>query len=245
MNSYGIKDFHIINFTEIDSTSTYLKTHFEALPNLTAVFASFQVSGHGRLNRQWMATKCESILFSLLIKDKKIIKNFPKLSLLAAVAVFNLLNRYVEGVSIKWPNDVYINGKKACGILLESKSIDYEINSLVLGIGININTSSFDDSIKDIATSLYRETNQKYDLDVIKKELLQCLLDVLNQILKDDNSYLGIVRQNNYLKDKEVYAYINNEYVDVLVIDINDDNTLLVKHNDKFYNLSVGEVVKK
>jgi BirA family biotin operon repressor/biotin-[acetyl-CoA-carboxylase] ligase len=192
-----------------------------------------------------MATKCESILFSILIKNKKIIKNFAKLSLLTANVVFKLFSHYVEGVSIKWPNDVYINGKKAAGILLESKSDNNGISSLVLGVGININTSTFEGDLINTATSLYKETNKRYDLEEMKKEFLLLLIDGLNEILKDDDSYLDNIRKHNYLLNKEVYALINNETVVATVLDINKDNSLLVQYNDKTYNLMVGEVIKK
>lgn len=245
MNKYGIDSFKILNFDTIDSTSTYFKDHFIEHDNLTIVFAKHQSSGHGRLERKWMATHNESILFSILIKDKKIIDNFAKLSLLSANVVFKLLSTYSSGISIKWPNDVYINDKKACGILLESKSINGVISALVLGIGININTSIFDDEIKDSATSLYLETNTKYDIEKLKEELLTHLKDGLNEIINDDNSYLDNVRKHNYLKDKEVYALINGNSVVSKVIDINDDNSLKVIYEDKIYNLTVGEVIKK
>ena len=245
MKLIGINDIKIKNFVEIDSTSTFLKRNSEELSDLTVAFASFQVSGHGRINRQWMATKCESILFSILIKNKKIIKNFAKLSLLTANVVFKLFSRYTKGVSIKWPNDVYINGKKACGILLESTSNEEGISSLVLGVGININTSSFTDELKDIATSLFLETGKKYDLESMKKEFLDLLIEGLNEILKDDDSYLDNIRKYNYLLNKEVYALINGEKVVATVLDINDDTSLLVTYQNKNYNLTVGEVVKK
>ena len=245
MKLIGINDIKIKTFVEIDSTSTFLKRNSEELSDLTVAFASFQVSGHGRINRQWMATKCESILFSILIKNKKIIKNFAKLSLLTANVVFKLFSRYTKGVSIKWPNDVYINGKKACGILLESTSNEEGISSLVLGVGININTSSFTDELKDIATSLFLETGKKYDLESMKKEFLDLLIEGLNEILKDDDSYLDNIRKYNYLLNKEVYALINGEKVVATVLDINDDTSLLVTYQNKNYNLTVGEVVKK
>lgn len=242
MNLYGIDSLKIIHFDAIDSTSTYLKDHYKDLDDMTLVSASYQSGGHGRLNRKWMATKGDAILFSILIKNTKIIKNFAKLSLLSANCVFLLLKRYFNNVSIKWPNDVYLNSKKVAGILLESKSCDGEIDSLVLGIGVNINNDILDEEIKNTATSLKLETGKSYDLETLKSELYQLLIDGFNAILNDDDSYLDNVRKNNFLKNKVVFANVNGELKEVEVIDINNDNSLKVKLNGEIINLSVGEI---
>ena len=138
-------DFNVINFETIDSTSTYLKRTYNEHKDLTIVFSSFQEEGHGRMKRVWDAPKGSSLLFSILFKDRQIIDNFASLSLLSAVTIFKFLSKYVLNVSIKWPNDVYVNDKKICGILLESISYDLKISALVLGIGININTKEFNE----------------------------------------------------------------------------------------------------
>ena len=242
MKSIDVSDFKIVKFDEINSTSTYLKERICELENLTLVESDFQTNGHGRMERKWMANKGEAILFSLLIKDEKIIKNFAKLSLLSANCVFYLLNDYIKGVSIKWPNDVYINDKKVSGILLESKSIDGEIIGLILGIGVNINTKFLPDEIKESATSLYLETGKTFDIKLLKDKLYRLLAEGLNQLLNDDNSYLDNVRKYNYLKDKKVIANINGNEKEVVVLDINDDNSLKLLYDNEIYNLSIGEI---
>ena len=236
-------DFNVVNFEEIDSTSTYLKRTFDKHKDLTVVFASFQSQGHGRMKRVWVSPKGDALLFSILFKDKKVIDNFSSLSLLSAVTIFNFLKDYVNNVSIKWPNDVYVNGKKICGILLESISYDENISAVILGIGININTLEFPMELKDKATSLYLEKNETFDIEVLKENLLKHLNVMVNNIYNNDKTYLNVIRENNFLKGKTVKAYINNVLEEVDVLDINDDNTLLVKKDEKTYSLSIGEVL--
>lgn len=235
--------FKIINFDSIDSTSTYLKRSYLEHENLTLVYALSQTNGHGRYKREWVSPKGKSLLFSLLIKDKKIIKNFSSLSLMAAVSIFNFLKQFVDNVSIKWPNDVYVNDKKIAGILLESISYTDSIDALVLGIGININIKEFPLELMHKATSLALETNKQYDLSTLKGPLEAELRKMILNILSCDLSYLDVIRGNNYLKDKMVKAYINNRLEEVKVLDINDDNTLRVIKDDVIYNLNVGEVL--
>ena len=68
------------------------------------------------------------------------------------------------------------------------------------------------------------------------------LLEEINKIKENDNAYFNIVRNNNYLKDKEVYAYYDNQRVKVKVIDINDDFSLKVLYHNKEINISSGEI---
>lgn len=235
--------FNVINFDTIDSTSTYLKRSYSKYNDLTLVYALSQSEGHGRMKREWVSPYGESLLFSLLIKNKNIIENFSSLSLMTAVAIYNFLKRYVSNVSIKWPNDVYVNDKKIAGILLESISYDDNIEALVVGVGININIKEFPSHLIDKATSLGLETNEKYDISALKPYLEAELSNMILNILSFKKSYLEVIRHNNYLKDKTVKAYIDNELQEVKVIDINDDNSLRVIKDNKIYNLNVGEVI--
>ncbi len=235
-------DFNVINFESIDSTSTYLKQSFNDLDDLTIAFASYQTRGHGRMKREWVSPKGDSLLFSILFKDKDIISNFKDLSLMSAVIIREFLLDYVDDVSIKWPNDVYVNGKKICGILLESVSMGEDIDAVVLGIGININIKGFNDELKHKATSLYLETNKTFDIDVLKQNLLIHLSNLVNRIKNHDKTYLDTVREHNYLAGKEVIATIENKECRVLVITVAYDNRLIVLKDGMYFSLSVGEV---
>ena len=157
--------------------------------------------------------------------------------------IYKFLSKYVHNVSIKWPNDVYINDKKVAGILLEGVSTS-SLDALIIGIGININTIDFDEEIKDKATSLRKETNIIYNIDSLRDELVVYLKEMVNDIENGNKDYLDIIKNNNYLKDKEVFATLNNKIEKVKVIDIPDDNSLKVMFDNKIYYLREGEVVK-
>lgn len=202
--------FKKIYFEEIDSTSIYLKKNYKNLDHFTVVFSSMQTKGHGRLGRQWLSNKNENLLFSILIKDKNIINKYETLSLLSAVATYKLLERFgIKNISIKWPNDVYVNDDKICGILLEGISNIDNINVIVIGIGININQKIFNEDIN--ATSMSILNNKTYVLEELLDIYLNILDEEINKILNNDNSYLDIVNNHNYLYGKKIKISLNNE----------------------------------
>ena len=232
-----------IHFKTIDSTSSYLKRNHEKYRNYTFVSCDFQTDGHGRMARKWYSNPKENLLFSVLIKDKKLIKKFSSLSLASACAIHNILTKYkVSNVTIKWPNDVFVNDNKIAGILLESISNGPEIDVLVVGIGINVNQTKFEEDLIHKPTSIYIEKSKKVNPKIFKYVVYKEIIKTFNKIKKDDNSYLSIVKNNNYLLNKEVYAEINNSSEIVKVVGINDDNTLKVVNNNRYYNLSFGEI---
>ncbi|MGM9857833.1 MAG: biotin--[acetyl-CoA-carboxylase] ligase [Bacilli bacterium] len=238
-----MKEFNYIHFAEIDSTSSYLKRHYKELEDLTLVSASLQTSGHGRMNRKWINKKDENLMFSLLIKDKSLVDKFANFSLASAVCVFNtLLDFKINNVSIKWPNDVYVNDKKICGILLESISYNEGIEALIIGIGINVNSSFKDNELFNKATSLFELTNNLFDINEVSSKVYKYIYNMLIDIKNNDKSYLKIVRDNNYLRNKYVYCLINNKEELVKVLDINDDNSLKILLNNDEVNISSSEV---
>ena len=134
----------IFHFNELDSTSAFLKRGRFSLRNFTFVSCDFQTNGHGRMGRTWVSPEGENLMFSVLIKDKALVNNFSFLSLCSAVSILKVLQKLgLENVSIKWPNDVYVNGKKICGILLESVADNNQMSSVIVGIGLNVNTTDF------------------------------------------------------------------------------------------------------
>ena len=96
-----------IHMEEIDSTSAYLKRNYNDYENFTFLSCDYQSGGHGRSNKKWYSNKKENLLFSILIKDKKIISDYSSLSLVSAKAIMDVLVELgVNNVSYKWPNDV-------------------------------------------------------------------------------------------------------------------------------------------
>lgn len=232
-----------IHFEHINSTSSYLKENYDKYDNLTFVSADYQENGRGRNGRVWSSEEGENLLFSILIKDEVLFNKTSDLSLSSAVCVYKCLKKFnIDDVSIKWPNDVYIKGKKISGILLESVSCGKGIEALIIGVGINVNSEKFTNDLINEPTSMCLELGKKIDLDEIRQVIYNEFIVMINDIKNDKRNYLKIVRDNNYLKGKKVYALIDNKRELVEVIDINDDNSLKVYVNSNYLNVYSGEV---
>ena len=227
-----------IHFETIDSTNTYLKENYEKLDNFTFVSADFQSAGRGRNNRNWKSEKGENLLFSLLIKDKALIDKFSSLSVTSAFSIIKALN--LEHLSIKWPNDIYYKDSKLCGILLEAVTRN-EIECLIVGIGLNVNQRDFVGEYKRTPTSLYQITSQTQDMRLLKDKIFnQIYTDFMK--VKEGYDFYNDIKEYDYLKDRKVYAEINNEVKQIKVLGIDSDYSLKVKQDNKTYNLSSGEV---
>ncbi|WP_374193895.1 biotin--[acetyl-CoA-carboxylase] ligase [Alkalihalobacillus sp. BA299] len=121
------------------------------------VLADEQTSGKGRLGRVWHSPIGTSISMSIILRPKVSPQKAPQLTLLAAVAVVRGIEK-TTGLqcSIKWPNDILLNGKKIVGILTEMQSEPDYVHSVIIGIGINVNhkQEQFSSELREIATSL-------------------------------------------------------------------------------------------
>lgn len=227
-----------IHFETIDSTNTYLKDNYEKLDNFTFVSADFQSAGRGRNNRNWKSEKGENLLFSLLIKDKALIDKFSSLSVISAFSIIKALN--LEHLSIKWPNDIYYKDSKLCGILLEAVTRN-EIECLIIGIGLNVNQREFVGEYKRTPTSLYQITNQTQDMRLLKDKIFNQIYSDFMKV-KEGYDFYNDIKEYDYLKDRKVYAEINNEVQQIKVIGIDFDYSLKVLKGNEAYNLSSGEV---
>ena len=140
----------------------------------TVVCAENQTKGRGRLGRNWVSPKGKGIYLSLILRPLLTPTEVAQLTLLSAVAVSEAVKK-ICGVttSIKWPNDLLINNKKVAGILMESSSQMDNVRFVVLGIGLNVNTTL--SHLPPHSTSLKQETGKQISRVVLIQEILRHL----------------------------------------------------------------------
>ncbi|MFB3924821.1 MAG: biotin--[acetyl-CoA-carboxylase] ligase [Syntrophales bacterium] len=151
----------IVFLEEVGSTNDYAsELAGQGAPEGTVVIADRQKEGKGRLGRTWQSPPYVNLYTSVILRPDIEPEVSPRITLVAGIAVAETLIQYCrEGVSLKWPNDVLINGKKVCGILTEMKSGEGKVDFIVVGVGVNINMlrHEFDEELRECATSLRQE----------------------------------------------------------------------------------------
>ena len=222
----------IIHIRETNSTNNYLKELLQTqnVDEGTVVWADFQSAGKGQRGNGWESEAGKNILFSIVL-----FPGFIKageqfiLSQIVSLAVANCLQEYTEGISIKWPNDIYWNEKKICGILLENTILEDNIGHSVAGIGININQENFTSEAPN-PVSLKQITNRDYNLE----EILKTVVDNINvyyQQIKIGNTDFLIKQYKESLFRKDGYHLYNDGISDFLarIQDVDSSGLLILK----------------
>ena len=159
---------HIIRLKEIDSTNSYLKDKSELLQRHgLVVIAEMQVSGRGRAGRKFTSVIGNNVTFSVVLHPNLPLEEIQIFALLAGVAVARVLENYVKNIRLKWPNDVLVNEKKICGILLETINIpDHSFPVLIMGIGLNTKgcPNDYPEELQNIVTTIESEMSPISDI---------------------------------------------------------------------------------
>ena len=230
-----------IHLSSIDSTNHYLKENYEKLDNYTFVSTDEQTNGRGRNSRVWKSENGKNLLFSLLILDKKLIEDFKEISILSAYSIIQVLEKLgINNLSIKWPNDIYYKDKKICGILLEAVTKS-KMECLIVGVGLNVNQKEFNDEYLTIPTSIMNVTNKEIDINQLKEDIYNQLINNL-EAKKNNKDFYEEISKYDYLKNKEAYALIDNKKTRIKVIGINKDYSLNIEYENINRNIESGEI---
>jgi BirA family biotin operon repressor/biotin-[acetyl-CoA-carboxylase] ligase len=169
-------------FPEIDSTNKYAqRLAQEGAPEGTIVLTDYQTEGKGRLSKIWESSKESNILMSFVLRPKLEIERVVKITLATSEILISSLEKYLNKFkidnikfSVKWPNDVLANGKKIAGVLTESSLREKDIVFVIVGLGLNVNQdiSEFSDDIRGSATSLFAESGQSFDREMLISEIV-------------------------------------------------------------------------
>ena len=158
----------IIRLDEVDSTNSYLKGRNDLLQQHgLVVIADMQTSGRGRVGREFVSLRGKNLTFSVVLHPELPLGEIQVLSLLAGVAVSRVLEKYLNNISLKWPNDVLVCEKKICGILLEAITIpEQSFPVLVMGIGLNTKgcLNDYPEELQDIVTTIESEISRNFKI---------------------------------------------------------------------------------
>ncbi|WP_394842618.1 biotin--[acetyl-CoA-carboxylase] ligase [Pendulispora brunnea] len=144
-------------FEETTSTNDEAKRAAKnGAPHGATWMSEVQTAGRGRQGRQWVSPPGENILLSMLARIACPPRRLPLLSLVVGLAARDAVARATPqaDVRVKWPNDVVIDGRKVCGILVEAQFAASQVEALIIGVGMNVHTRAFPEEIQALATSV-------------------------------------------------------------------------------------------
>ncbi len=246
LEKYLNPKLNITIFDEIDSTNNYLKKlGSQGKKETHLVIAESQTGGRGRMGRSFYSPNGTGVYFSLLLHPEISAEKSLFLTVMAAVAVAETVMQYNSNdVKIKWVNDVYIDGKKVCGILTEgainptTKMLDYA----VVGIGINVVApeNDFPEDIKDIATAIFPGNTEKNTKEKLVAEIVNRFFDMCNGF---DTDFIKRYKDYSYLTGKEINIISGENTRPAIVLGITDNCHLLVKNKyGEIEEISSGDV---
>lgn len=173
----------ITHFKTLESTNQYLQNLLNEGADIAdnIVVTDFQTSGKGQGKNVWESEDGKNLLFSIAL-DTSFLKaeNQFVLTQIVSVTMINVLKKYLpeESLFIKWPNDIYFNDKKIAGILIKNEIRGMMMGTSIIGIGLNVNQTSFDDNLPN-PISMKMITGKDFDLDELLSAI-SCQLSAIN-----------------------------------------------------------------
>ena len=232
---------------EIDSTNKYAKENINNISDNTVVYTFHQTAGRGRLNRKWNYTGKDNIYASIVLKPSNQIKEvYSNLTQLLCVVLTEVFEEYDITPKIKWPNDIKVNGKKISGILAEAVNEGNILNGIILGFGINLNTTEdILSKIEQPATSLNIETGEFIDKEIFLKKVTEKFCLYYNRFIEE--GFLLI--REDYIKraeflNKEVAVKVFDKTYTGIAEDVTPNGALKLKDkNNKEHILLIGDIL--
>lgn len=237
--------FKIIDYQEVSSTNEVLKELFREgrADEGTVILADFQTEGKGRGNNSWISDPEANLLISLLLKpDLKASSHFM-LTEFVSLSIIEALSKFDTEAKIKWPNDIYLQGKKLAGILIENVIANSRITSSIVGIGLNLNQKNFPEDLPNPVS-----LNSLREEPVQRSKLLEVILAGIQvrfeQVIENDfqalhKAYLGHI----YLLGKKIVYRLNNQDKMGVLADIKPGGEIVIEDDQgKSQEYLFGEI---
>ena len=208
----------------------------------TLVVAEHQTKGRGRLGRAWASPGNSGLYFSLILRPDIQPAEAGKITLMSAVGVAKVLRGYGAAAAIKWPNDVYLDKEKVCGILTEMSAEQDLINFIVVGIGININADS--GVLPAGATSLKINRGEKIDRILLLQRLLRELEHIYDDVnSKNFSNIIQMWRDYSMTLGHRVNVTWRGNLVEGQAMDVDETGALIVRDDFGFlHHVHSGDI---
>lgn len=223
----------ILRFDSLPSTNTEAarQAALGASEGLCIV-AREQTQGRGRRERAWVSPPDAGLYFSIVLRPRLELHRWPLITLMSSVAVADALRESCElETDIKWPNDIYANGRKICGILAETvETVDGR--AVIVGIGINLKRGAFPEELRSMATSVEAEQESAPDAEALLRSLTHFMsehYDALHQIGGAEELLSKWMSRSSYGEAMRVRVSLESETLEGVTRGLADDGALRVE----------------
>ena len=238
--------FDIKVFKSVTSTNKIARSYASDGAKEGSVYiAQHQTEGRGRMGRSFFSPEGGGVYLSVILRPEIPVESTPLITTAAAAAVADAID-FLSGEKsqIKWVNDIFLNGKKVCGILTEAATAVEEgrLDYAVLGIGINVYAPSegFPDEIKNVAGCVFKnfKSNMK---NIIAANILDNFYKYYKNLEKRE--FVKLYKQKQLAVGKDITVICANSSYNARCTGINDDCNLIVeKENGETAVLTSGEI---
>jgi BirA family biotin operon repressor/biotin-[acetyl-CoA-carboxylase] ligase len=202
----------------------------------TVVLAEHQLAGRGRRGAVWASEPGDGLLFSLILRPDSPRKFWSRLALASGLGIVNALRKEWQiPAEIKWPNDVYIDGRKCAGILVESQD-----GFAVVGVGLNVSVSPAGED----STSLSQQLGESLSREEVLAAVLDGLLEESKHCSENFSHQIARMRPLCCLTGKIVSFRSNQDQIEGLVIGIGDEGELLVEVDGETKAFQQAELIR-
>ena len=224
---------NVFKFNRIDSTSTYARQNADSLPLPSLIIADYQTAGRGRRGNTFYSPEGTGLYFTLLFEAKNFL---PLITPAAALAVCKALKEFFGvDAKIKWVNDIFLNGKKICGILSECYTANTK-KLIAVGIGINLTTAEFPENLPNAGS-----VGQSCDKVLLSEKIADYILEYSSN--PDDKSVAAEYEKKLFIIGKKISFCENGNQYSAVVNGINEQCNLIVTlDNGAQKILSSGEI---
>jgi len=196
----------------------------KSLPEGFVVQTDFQTAGKGQVGNSWESEAGRNLLFSMVLYPQRVtVDNQFLLSQLVSLGIKEALDEYTDGITVKWPNDIYWNDKKLVGILIENSLQGTKIKSSVIGIGLNVNQKVFVSNAPN-PVSLLQITGRRQNRKLLLTKICQNIQKLYTElsVTKIRAEYAeALYRKEGF------YAYrANDETFQAKIISVHPDGQL-------------------
>lgn len=228
-------NINILRYETLGSTNTEAANQARrGAAEGVCVVADRQTAGRGRNGRDWVSTEGAGLYFSIVLRPVIEMRFLPLITLMTGVAVYDTLTEFGLKPDIKWVNDILIGDDKICGILAESVETPSGL-AVIVGIGINLTSSSFPEEIAATATSIEVETGNSVPSDEVVARLTP-YLSYFYDILNSKNGHIDIVQhwrqRSTYFSGKHVRVNLEGTTIEGTTDGLEENGALRVKTAD-------------